>query len=424
MSLRSIVVLAALVAMAAAVALWWTVRPVTVAAVQLTTAPLVRTLQFSARVATRSRVDVGSVITGRVAEVLVSEGAQVRRGDPLLRLDRDELQAALLQAQAAQVQAQARVEGLRGTTRRAVQASVAQAQSVLAAAQADLERTRTLVDQGFLSTARLDEAQRAVAVASAQRDLAVAQRDAVADGGADLAQAQAQLVLARAAVEAARARLAQAEIAAPADATVLSRLVEPGQIVQPGRALLQLALSGPLELVAQVDERYLQQLRTGQSARVVADAYPDQPFAAAVRSISPLVDAQRGAVDVKFLPSPPWPDFLREDMTLSVTVETARRDRALAVPMAAVHERPGQSPRVQVAQDGRAVTRAVRTGLSTLEAVEVLDGLAAGDVVLLGPLLPEGQRVRPDFDAAAVQSAAGAATREDAGSAMTRAMGR
>jgi len=109
-------------------------------------------------------------------------------------------------------------------------------------------------------------------------------------------------------------------------------------------------------------------------------------------------------------------------MTLSVTVVTARRDRALAVPVTAMHEGQGTAPRVQVAQDGRVVTRSVRTGLSTLEAVEVLDGLAAGDVVLLGPLLPEGRRVRPDFDAAVVRAAATAGQGDNAGSAMTRTM--
>ena len=56
--------------------------------------PLVRTLQFSARVATLSRVDVGSTVTGRVAQVRVREGAQVRQGDVLVQLESDELRAA------------------------------------------------------------------------------------------------------------------------------------------------------------------------------------------------------------------------------------------------------------------------------------------------------------------------------------------
>ena len=86
-------------------------------AVQLQPAPLVRTLQFSARVATLSRVDVGSTIIGRVAQVLVTEGAQVRKGDALLRLESDELAAAVTQAVAAERQAAARLAGYLGADR-------------------------------------------------------------------------------------------------------------------------------------------------------------------------------------------------------------------------------------------------------------------------------------------------------------------
>ena len=86
------------------------------------------------------------------------------------------------------------------------------------------------------------------------------------------------------------------------DGRVLLRKVEPGQIVQPGSALLSLALAGPTELVAQVDERFLDQLQPGQAASEVADAFPAQPFAAQLRSLAPAVDAQRGSVEVKLTP--------------------------------------------------------------------------------------------------------------------------
>ena len=317
---RTIIVLVALGALAAGLLAWWVWPAPAVAAVTLQVVPLVRTLQFSARVATASRVDVGSTLTGRVLQVGVVEGAQVKQGDALVRLESDELQATLAQALASERQAAAQLAGLRSTGRSGAQAVVAQADSVLLAARAELQRTQALVAQGFLSPARLDEAQRAVSVAQAQQAGAQAQRAANAEQGSDVAQAQAQLALAASAIAAARARLAQALLTAPADAKVLARLVEPGQIVQPGRALITLALSGAPQLSAQADERFLEQLQVGQVASVVADAYPGQRFAARVQSIAPLVDAQRGAVEVKFsLPQAP-PAFLREDMTLSVEV--------------------------------------------------------------------------------------------------------
>lgn len=405
------------VALAVALGAWWFSRAPAVAAVAVQSAPLLRTLQFSARVATASRVDVGATVTGRVLQVWVAEGAAVGAGDVLVQLEGAELQAALDQARASEQQAAARVAGLASSGRQGAEAGVAQADSVLRAAQSEGRRTQDLVAQGFLSPSRLDEAQRAVAVAQAQLDAARAQR--AANAGTDAAQAQAQLSLARAATQAAQARLAQATLRAPAAARVLTRTVEPGQIVQPGRALLTLALTGPLQLVATVDERYLQQLQPGQPANVRADAYPDQRFAAQVLSIAPLVDAQRGAVEVKFSLAQA-PAFLREDMTLSVSVETARRDAALVVPLAALRSDDGTAATLWLAREGRVEARKVGLGLRTLESAEVLQGLQAGEVVLVGAAPAPGARVRADFSLPLARKPAG----EDAGSAITNAVGR
>lgn len=426
---RSLLALAVFAVLLAVVLGGWFTRAPSVPAVRVQLAPLLRTLQFSARVATFSRVDVGSTLTGRVLEVAVDEGARVKQGDVLLRLESDELRAALAQAQASERQAAARLAGLRTTGRVAARAAVAQADSVLAAAQAELQRTQSLVARGFLSAARLDEARRAAAVAEAQQAGARAQLAANAEQGSEVVQAQAQLALARSASAAAQARLAQAVLSAPADARVLARLVEPGQIVQPGHALLTLALAGPLQLVAQVDERYLEQLQVGQTASVLADAFPSQRFEACVLSISPLVDAQRGAIEVKFeLPQAP-PAFLREDMTLSVEVETARRAAALVLPVDALHGDQAAAAAtavVLVDRDGRVEERPVRLGLRTLAAAEVLDGLSAGETVLRGSTLKPGSRVRAVIAEPPASALPGGrnGTREDAGSALTNAMGR
>lgn len=406
---------------------WRAWRAPLVPALALEYAPLLRTLQFSGRVATLSRVELGSTLTGRVVEVAVAEGARVRRGEPLLRLESDELRAALGQARAAERQAEARLAGLRGSGRDTALAGVAQADAGRVAAEAELRRTAELVQQGFLSRARLDDAQRALDVARAQLAAARAQRMANAEQGSDLVQAQAQLALARAASTAARARLEQAQIVAPADARVLDRLVEPGQIVQPGRALLALALDGPLQLVAQVDERYLEQLQVGQPASVVADAFPGQRFAARLHSIAPLVDAQRGAIEVKFDPTPA-PPFLREDMTLSIEVTTAQRERALVLPVDALRDAApdADAAQVLVARDGRIEARRVKLGLRTLQAAEVLDGLTAGELVLLGDAPAAGARVRvePVAAAQALRAARPRGRADDPAAALTNTMGR
>lgn len=393
--------------------------------IELHRAPLVRTLQFSARVATLSRVDVGSTVTGRVGDVRVVQGATVRAGDILVQLEDQEWRAALAQTEAAQHQAQARLAGLRSSGRTAAQATLGQVEATERTAQAALARAQQLVVQGFFSAAQADEARRAATVAQEQVRSARAQVQANADGGTDLVQAQAQLEAARAATLAAQARLAQATLRAPTDARVLLRSVEPGQIVQPGKALMSLALVGPTQLVAQVDERFLEQLRPGQTAAVLADAFPAQRFTARVLSLAPAVDAQRGAIEVKFALDGEPPAFLREDMTLSIEVETARVDAALVLPQSALRAQvPGNQAEVLVVQDGRAEPRRVRLGLRTLGAVEVLEGLAEGDTVLRRGSAAAGGRVRPkvvDWQPAAAPLAAKA---EEAGGAMANAMGR
>jgi HlyD family secretion protein len=138
------------------------------------------------------------------------------------------------------------------------------------------------------------------------------------------------------------------------------------------------------------------------------------------------VDAQRGAIEVKFALEQQAPAYLREDMTLSVEVETARRDRALVLPLSSVRSQVSDSSvTVWVAQDGRAQERAVKLGLRTLDAAEALEGLTEGEVVLLGGNVKAGARVRPQPVVwQPGKSAASGASKQDAGSALTNAMGR
>ncbi len=422
--IRVLLVVAVLVLAAGAIFVW-TQRPIEVDVVEIRHAPLVRTLQFAARVEALSRVDVGSTVTGRVEKVLVREAASVREGSLLVQLESAELGAALAQAQASHVQAQARLTGLRSTGRGTADAALAQAQAGLDAAQSEFARVQQLVAQGFLSASRQDDVRRARDVAAAQLASARTQVQALGEAGTEVAQAQAQSTLAKASIAAAQARLAQTRLRAPADAEVLARMVEPGQIVQPGKALLTLALDGPIRLSAQVDERFLDQLALEQPASVLADAYPGRRFAAKVLSISPAVDPQRGAIEVKFALSGEAPAFLREDMTLSIEVETGRRARALVVPIAAlIRTADANIARVRVVEDGRIEERDVSLGLRTLVAAEVRLGLAEGDEVVLDMRQPLGQRVRtraiePDLQGASATAGSGSGAAQ-----LTNMMGR
>ncbi|NBD20875.1 efflux RND transporter periplasmic adaptor subunit [Aquabacterium fontiphilum] len=380
---------------------WWAM-PASMPGVVVQRSDLTRTLQFTARVETRNRVELGVTQTGRVLEVKVREGEAVRRGQSLIVLEQDEARAALAQAEANLAQSRARLSSQQSLALPSAQAAQAQAEATLQAAQAELKRTEALVAQGFFSQSRLDEARRAAEVAQAQRDAARAQWKANAGQGAEQAAARAQALAAEAAVQVARARLDQTTVRAPADGAVLLRAVEPGQIVQAGKALMTVSVAGPTELVASVDERFLSQLQVGQAAKVVADAFPQQPFDARVDRLAPAVNAQSGAVEVTLAVVPPVPAFLREDMTLSIEVVTGVRRGVQVLPLEAVRDvravPGGEQGTVMVVEDGRARLRNVKLGLRTLDQIEVLGGLEDGDTVLRDPTVAEGTRVRARQD--------------------------
>ena len=396
---------------AVAAAAWAWLRPAPVRLVPASQAPLVQALVFSGRVAAPVRVELGATVTGRVLEVAVREGEDAKAGTVLARLESAELEAQLAQAQAALRLAQARLAGQREVGVPTADAALEQASATLEAAQREARRSRDLFARGYVSQARIDETDRAVRIAQAQLESARAAQRAHAGGGTEREQARLRVDEARAALALAQARLGQTRIVAPADGRIVARHVDPGQIVQPGRALFTFAARGPTQLVGQADEKFLSQLATGQAARVLADAFPQQPFDARIVAIAPGVDAQRGTVEVKFdVPEPPA--FLREDMTLSMQVSTGRRERALTLPVTAVIG-PGIDARVRRLVDGRVAEQAVRTGLRTLERVEIVDGLAPGDAVLADPLaLEPGTRARPARDGEATAASRGPGARD------------
>jgi HlyD family secretion protein len=156
---------------------------------------------------------------------------------------------------------------------------------------------------------------------------------------------------------------------------------------------MTLSPKGKTQIVIAVDEKNLHLIALGQKALVSADAYPQQKFKAELVYINPGVNAQTGSVDVK-LDVPQAPDVLRQDMTVSVDIEVARRPQALLLSTSAVHEADGNAPWVLRVEEGRAVKVPVRVGLRSGGLAEVLEGLQAGDLVLPGSVLQPGQRVR------------------------------
>jgi HlyD family secretion protein len=355
---------------------------------------LAQTVVATGRVTTPQRVAIGSVVTERVARIPVAEGQSVRRGDVLLVLDDKDERAALAQAEAAVAQAEAKLRQLREVVLRAAEQSLVQAEANSMLARQQYQRNQDLAAKNFISRSALDDSKRNIDVAESQLAAARLAVEANRPGGSDVRVAETALVQARAAVGAAQARLEDTLVRAPVDGVLIARSVEPGDVVQPGRELMALAPAGETQIVVQIDERNLARLAPGQKALVSADAYPQQRFPAELFYINPGIDALRGAVEVKLrVPNPPA--YLRQDMTVSVDIQTGKHAGVLVAPAVAVFDMAGGQPWVLVVDGHHAVKTPVTLGLRGDGSVEIAGGVAE-DALLIGNSagVAPGDRVR------------------------------
>lgn len=329
--------------------------------------PLVQTVVATGRVVAVSRAQIGSPVTGVVIERRVREGDRVQAGDVLAVLRADDMEAAVRDAEAALAQ-------LQQSTRPQAQAALREAEARLTQATREAQRRRELFQQQAIAREEMEQAIQAETTARANTEQArLTARSLLAGNPAEAA--------ARARVASSKAQLAKTTIRAEVAGTVLTRNAEPGDLVQPGRILFEIAQTGDTEIQVPLDEKNLEVLAIGQTAMCIADAYPARPFPAKVGFIAPSVDPQRGTVDIR-LTVTPVPSFLRQDMTVSVNVETGRRDKAIVVPNEALTAMDGNRAELWLIVDGRATKRPVQLGLRGLTQTEVTSGLHVGDWIL------------------------------------------
>lgn len=357
---------------------------------------LVQTVVASGHVEAPYRAEIGSQITGIVMDVPVSEGQVVKAGDPLILLDDRDARAAVDQAESAVETAQARLRQINEVARPAAEENRKQAQANLLNAQQSFDRTESLYRSGHATRAQHDESRRILDVAMALARTAELQLAATQPGGSEYTLARHALTQAEAALRSARTRLAYTIITAPRDGTLITRNVEKGDVVQPGRILMTLSPAGETQITVQIDEKNLRLIAVGQKALVSADAYPDQSFPAELFYINPAVDLQRASVEVKLRVKPEdAPSYLRQDMTVSIDIEVARKEDALVLPIRSVHDAISASPWVLKVESGRARKQPVKLGLRGATRVEIVAGLDVGDMVVpWTTTVADGQRIR------------------------------
>ena len=375
----AVIMLLLILAAGFAVFRWW--QGPLLSGYSISSMPLVQTVVATGRVVTVSRTQVGSEITGVVLKRLVQEGDRVTRGDLLLMLRSDELTAQVRQAEAA-------LNELMSSTRPQASVDLANAQVQLAQASRELQRRRILAKDSVISKEELEQSEKAESLA--RNNVESARLKALA-----LAPGKAEEIVLRERLVALQAQLAKTQVRSEVTGIVLTRNVEPGDLVQPGMTLFTIALDGNTEIRVPLDERNLPRLALQQNASVIADAYPDRPFPAQINFIAPSIDPERGTVEVR-LTVDPVPDFLRQDMTVSVNIETDQRAHARVIPNDALGNVQGNKAIVLLLRDGKIHRQTVTLGLRGLAMSEVVSGLQDGEQVLADAVSPlkDGTRAR------------------------------
>jgi HlyD family secretion protein len=357
--LRWVVVLALL---AAAVYGWQRAR-VPEVPVYLTESPhrgeLRATVSATGTLQPVNRVDVGSEVSGLIAEVFVDFNDRIEAGDPLARLDSETLEARVASAQASLAVAEA---------------SLAQAEATVAESAAQLARSRDLAARNLISQQTLDA------------DEAVSLRARAA-----VASARAQVTAARAALREAETSLRKAVILAPISGIVIAREVDPGQTVAASfqtPVLFTLAEDlRHMRLHLDLDESDVGQVREGQEAEFRVDAYPGRSFHAEIVSVRFNPRTVNNVVTYETVLAVDNPELLlRPGMTATAEILVDRRADALLVPNRALRfvppfaERAGaarateEGARVWVLSGTEPFAVPLTTGLTDGENTEVLDG--------------------------------------------------
>ena len=290
---------------------------------------------------------VSSQIDGRIVEVLVADNQRVQAGDVLVRLDDADARARLIQAEAQLTAALAAVDNVdarsaqEGAQIQVRAAGVAQAQAQADLARAEADRYGRLASQGWVSdqrvqTERAGAAQARAVVAEAQAGLE-AERRAAATLTSSRGQAEAQVELARAAVEQAQIALDRTVIRAPSPGVVGARQVRVGQYVRPGGQLMSLVPLGETYVVANFKETQVGRLRLGQTVEITADAFPGQTLTGRVDSFSPATGSEFALIPIENASG----NFTKitQRVPVRIIVETGRESMAL---------RPGLSVEVRV----------------------------------------------------------------------------
>jgi RND family efflux transporter MFP subunit len=308
-------------------------------------------LEVTGSLVSRAVVDLKAETTGRVVRFDKEEGAVVRAGEVVVWVDEEKPRLAVSEAQSAVAVGDAALE----------RARVSDAHN-----RSELERAQHLVESGGIT----------------DKDLKAA-RLAAQDSHAQVALAEAQLAQAQAALSSARRRLADCQVKAPVAGVIYRKIVNVGAYVEPPTAVFTLVDNQRLELESQVPASELGGVRAGQAVHFHVNSYPGEKFTGTVVEISPAVDVDSRTAKVR-VQVPNASGKLKTGMFVQGEIQTSASRQAILVPLNAVY-RDDTSVKVSyvyVVADGKARRRQVRIGRELGQQLEIVEGLASGELLV------------------------------------------
>ncbi len=321
-----------------------------------------------------------------IKQVLVQEGQQVKAGQLLVVLNDADARAQAARALAQMRTAQADLAAvMTGGTREEVlttQAQLVKARADRDAQARNLEALQRLQTQGAASAAEVQVAANQLKTADAQVNL-LQQKLSDRYSHPEVARVQAQLSEAKAAYEAANNLLAHSEIRTPQAGMVYSLPVHPGNFVNAGELLVQVADLSKVQVVGYVDEPDIGRLQPGEKVNVTWDALPGRVWKGTVTRIPTTVMARGTRTVGEITCTIPNTDMkLLPNVNVSVKVVTGEHTNALTVPREAVHEEDGRRYVYQIV-NGELQRRYIETALSNLTRMEVTSGVSQGALIAL-----------------------------------------
>jgi len=353
---------------------------------------LVESISAPGVVEPKHKVDVSAEVSARIVELPFREGARVKKGDVLVKLDGRDLQAALLSTEARRDGERFRLEAERSR--------IMGSKQNLENAKAQLARTQSLYDTGDVSRQQLDDA------VTRMRD--IESNEIAAEK--TLLQLEKSLAASESTIEQAREAVRRTTITSPMDGLVTFLNAEVGELVvvgtmnNAGTRVMTVADLGEMRLNAKVSETDIARVAEGQGAKIFVNAYKDDPFDGKVHEIALQRTIEKdGTGSFKVLINVDLKGRqIFSGLTGNVDIDIARQE-GLLVPSQSIVDRPVNelpqllkdnaqvqknrrvTPVVFRVVDGKIVLTPVSTGTSNLTDTLVKDGLKLGDMIVTGP---------------------------------------